>query len=184
MDNYQMNLFTATMQKLFSIFFLLHHTLANGLDIIRPLDQEDTLANITGSFLIDDSALTGPSRGNLVVVTSSDISSKSEPGSQQQNWIQGVASPFVAGSQGTHCTGDNANTFPDQILLPNRFKRRLSSPSATAQLSRRKKSEASCSNSQAAHQLENAPSKQQEPRNLDRAPLIVDDVRKRFPKAP
>lgn len=118
----QMCLSTPTVQKFFPISFLIYYTLANDL---RPRDQEYTLAHSpVESFIIDDSALTEPSLGNQPIPKFGDTSSETVPNSQGQIWIKDVASLFMVGRPGTHCTSNNAQTSLDQLLPPSRFQRR------------------------------------------------------------
>lgn len=172
------------MQKILSIYFLIHYTLANDLGLLmRPRDQEDTLANKpVESFLIDDSEFTDPSQGNQLISTFSDASSETGPGSQEPILIKDVESLFVAGSPGPHCTSNNADTPPDQVLPPSRFQRRSSSSpsSRRAEFSRREESKTFCTNPEAPHQLENTdrskPQFKPDPSNRDRAPPIVNQM--------
>lgn len=97
------------MQIVFFIFFLIHYTLASDFEIIRSRDQGYPLANTpVESFLIDDSELTRPSRGDQPILTYSDTISETNPSSQDQTWIEDVGSLFMVGIAGTHCTNKNA----------------------------------------------------------------------------
>lgn len=174
---------TPTMQIIFFIFFLIHYTLASDFEIIRSRDQGYPLANTpVESFLIDDSELTRPSRGDQPILTYSDTISETNPSSQDQTWIEDVESLFMVGIPGTHCTNKNAETSLDQLLPPSRFQRRSSSSSSStpAQSSNREESKTSCINSETAHELVNTdprkPERKPDPPNRDRTPRIFQDM--------
>lgn len=168
-------------------FFLIHYTSANDFEITRPRDQGYSFANTAvDSFLIDDSELTGPSRGDQPVLIFSDASSESNPSSRDQTWIEDIESLFMVGKPGTHCTSEKAETSLDQLLPPSRFQRRSSSSSSSttpAQLSNRGESKPSCISPETAneHELENAdpgkpPEGKPDPPNRDKAPPIVSEM--------
>lgn len=95
----QISVNTHIVQKKFLIFFLTQYNLANDFKIMRPRDQGYSLANTNvKKFLIDDSAsaLTEPSSGNQPMLTFSDTSSETNPGSQDQTWIEDVESLSIA----------------------------------------------------------------------------------------
>ena len=166
----------APCQTFFSVFSPIHYILANDLIIMRPRDQEYNLAYTPVEiFLIDDSALTEPSRRSQPILTSGDRSSGTAPSSQDQMWIKDVASLFMIGRPGIRSTSNSAENSLDQLLPRSKFQRRSSS-STTRQIPSCEESKESCVNPEIAHELENADERNPDSPNLDRAPPILQDI--------